>query len=421
MSEPTKGKHQHGVPLHIDRLDDGATALSLERIAFSRDGGSGDGHDEGWLQKLIFRVPQALPIQEVEPGFGALVPICLELPVSAGFIDNLFLTGDGDIVVVECKLWKNPEARREVVAQILDYAHALSSWSYQDLERATLRGARPDGQAIRGSLFGLVSDSAEVSGESRFVDAVSRNLRLGRMLLLIVGDGIREGAETLAAYLQSHAGFHFTLGLIEMPLFRLPTGGFVLQPRILARTVNIERGIVRVVEGRAIVEPAPQVGTGSAVRTSLTQERIAEAITAVAPEFPGALRAFLAMAEADGIFIEPAQKSIIVRCPGPDDRDLTLGAFDVTGRFQTYMVNWPPGALGCVDVAHDYLEELAALVGGKVRRTPKPVQWYVVTTGGQVPEAMEFLRRPEEWLVAIRDFVEAMRKAAESRVGVARS
>lgn len=415
MSKAFQGKHQHCAPLHIDRLDEGATALALERIPFSPVGG--DGHDESWLQKLIFWTPQTLPIQEVEPGFGALVPICLELPVSAGFVDNLFLTGDGDIVIVECKLWKNPEARREVVAQILDYAHALSSWGYQDFERAARRGSRPDGQAIHGSLYTLVGDSAEVGEEARFVDAVSRNQRLGRMLLLIVGDGIREGAETLADYLQSHAGFHFTLGMVEMPLFRLPTGGYVLQPRILARTVNIERGVVRVVDGKAIVEPVPQTGTGGAIRTSLTQERITETIAAVAPEFPAALRAFLAMAEPDGIFVEPAQKSIMVRCSGPDDVDLTLGSFDVNGRFQSYMVNWPPGLLGRVDVAHDYLEKLAALIGGKVKRTPNPAHWYVTTREGQVPAVMEFLRKPEEWLAVIREFVEAMRKAVESRVG----
>jgi hypothetical protein len=38
--------------------------------------------------------------------------------------------------------------------------------------------------------------------EASFVGAVARNLRLGRMLLLVVGNGIREGVETLTDYLQ---------------------------------------------------------------------------------------------------------------------------------------------------------------------------------------------------------------------------
>jgi hypothetical protein len=35
-----------------------------------------------------------------------------------------------------------------------------------------------------------------------------------------------------------------------MAVYRMPDGGFVVQPRVLARTVNIERGIVRIEGGR---------------------------------------------------------------------------------------------------------------------------------------------------------------------------
>jgi len=41
----------------------------------------------------------------------------------------------GRLAVVEVKLWRNPEARRKVVAQILDYAKELSNWDYEDLQR----------------------------------------------------------------------------------------------------------------------------------------------------------------------------------------------------------------------------------------------------------------------------------------------
>jgi hypothetical protein len=82
----------------------------------------------------------------------------------------------------------NPEARREVVAQIIDYAHCMASWSYEDLERAISRASVPDGEPRPRSLFEATHD-AEDGGEANFIDTVSRNLRLGRMLLLVVGDG----------------------------------------------------------------------------------------------------------------------------------------------------------------------------------------------------------------------------------------
>ena len=51
-----------------------------------------------------------------------------ELKTPAGPIDNFMVTPSGLPVLVECKLWRNPEARRQVVGQILDYAKELSRW-----------------------------------------------------------------------------------------------------------------------------------------------------------------------------------------------------------------------------------------------------------------------------------------------------
>ena len=57
--------------------------------------------------------------------FTGPVPICTELSTPAGAIDNFMVTPSGLPVLVECKLWRNPEGRREVIGQILDYAKEL--------------------------------------------------------------------------------------------------------------------------------------------------------------------------------------------------------------------------------------------------------------------------------------------------------
>jgi len=33
---------------------------------------------------------------------------------------------------VEAKLWRNHEARQEVIAQVIKYASDMATWSYQD-------------------------------------------------------------------------------------------------------------------------------------------------------------------------------------------------------------------------------------------------------------------------------------------------
>jgi hypothetical protein len=90
--------------------------------------------------------------------------------------------------------------------------------------------------------------------EMQFNDSLTGNLRRGRFLLLIVGDGIREGVEAIAEYLQAHAGLHFSLGLVELPIYVLPDGGRLVVPRVLARTTVITRTVVAIPDGYVLQE-----------------------------------------------------------------------------------------------------------------------------------------------------------------------
>src|SRR5260370_37408980 len=142
--------------------------------------------------------------------FSGRVPICADPNTPAGPIDNFMVTPSGLPVLVECKLWRNPEARREVVSQILDYAKELSRWSSSDVQREVSHRLKRDGNPLLDMVRAV---NPEVD-EQQFNDALTANLRRARFLLLILGDAIREGTEALADYLQLHAGFHFSLGLV---------------------------------------------------------------------------------------------------------------------------------------------------------------------------------------------------------------
>lgn len=178
------------------------------------------------------------------------VPICTKLSTPAGSIDNFMVTPSGLPVLVECKLWRNPEGRREVVGQILDYAKELSRWSSSDLQREVSRRLKRDGNP----LLEMVRAVDPRVDEMQFNDALTANLRRGRFLLLIVGDGIREGVEAIAEYLQVHAGLHFSLGLVELPVYVMPDGGRLVAPRVLAPTMIITRTVVALPAGYAIEE-----------------------------------------------------------------------------------------------------------------------------------------------------------------------
>ncbi|QND17691.1 hypothetical protein HB775_25520 (plasmid) [Rhizobium leguminosarum bv. trifolii] len=208
------------------------------------------GVSEAQVQELVHKYPRSLPIEEIDPSFKGPVAICRELMTPAGPIDNLLVTPSGLPVLVECKLWRNPEGRREVVGQIIDYAKELSRWTSSDLQREVSRRLGIPGNAM----LDLVRAVDPTVDEIAFNDALSLNLRRGRFLLLIVGDGIREGVEAIAEYLQRHAGLHFSMGLVEMPIFTLPDGGLLITPRVLARTASIERTVISVPDGHRVVD-----------------------------------------------------------------------------------------------------------------------------------------------------------------------
>src|SRR6266852_3751731 len=135
-------KSQYGLPLIVPNFTE-CPARSLVRIRFDKN--DNDGFKERWIQKLISCYPSVLPINQIEPAFTPAVSICMELPLASGFADNLYATPDGDLIVVETKLFRNPEARREVVGQLIDYAKDLSALSYEDLAKAISKAEAPDG------------------------------------------------------------------------------------------------------------------------------------------------------------------------------------------------------------------------------------------------------------------------------------
>ncbi|MBC2667473.1 hypothetical protein H7F51_18295 [Novosphingobium flavum] len=208
----------------------------------------GAARREDALRDLLLAHPAMLPVGEIDPGIGPLVPVARELNVpDVGRIDAFLVDARGHLVIVECKLWRNPQARREVVGQILDYARALARFSYEDLQREVSRATGSSGNA----LYQLVAAGAGTDGmdEAQFVDRVSRNLAAGRFLLLVVGDGITEGTQRIGEYLVAQPGLAFDFALVEMAQYAWTDGTgaeqVVVQPRLLAKTVVIERAVIR--------------------------------------------------------------------------------------------------------------------------------------------------------------------------------
>jgi len=381
----------------------GAATSALTRVHL------GKGlHDEAWLQALLHQHPGILPVADIEPGFGELVPVAREVPCGHGFVDNLYLTPAGEIVVVETKLWANPQARREVVAQALDYAAALSAMGYERFEAAV---ARALGFAAPPSLHALVADRPDALDEPAFVDAVAENLRRGRMLVIAAGDGVRREAEALASLLQGHAGAHFTFALVELAAYRVgDTETYLVVPATLARTVLVERGVVRIEDGRAtIAPPAPaREAAGAAPAQSLTEAAFYELMAARDPGLPRAIRDFLASVEPLGVYAEyRASLNLKVEREGAA-KPVNLGYVQKNGQLWTSAVGW----FAPKDAALRYIEALAAAIGGEVAAGNDWSGSYVSVDGKKAPRIEQLLpAHAEAWRRAVETLVADLREA----------
>jgi hypothetical protein len=409
---------QYGLPLVVSGLSAGSAAQSLKRVRFQ----TGE-YNERWLQELVMRHPAVLPIEQIEPAFTPAIPVCMELNVPSGYVDNLYVTPAGDLIVGETKLFRNPEARREVVGQIIDYAKDLAGWTYSDLD-AAVRKAEPAIGGARQGLFATVAATAdpEAVEESRFVDAVTRNLARGRFLLLVIGDGIQEGTEGITRFLQEHAQLHFTFGLVELAIYELPGApaslGYLVQPRIIARTFEIDRGTYAIDAGKIVFKPpvvvAGAVAGASPKRTTITEERFYEQLEESCPGIGPRLKAFAARLGDLKVRVEFGTGSLILRWRPTEDISWNLGSVTTAGKVWTEFLNSQADRAGLLDLSHKYQEQVAASVpGASVKRGATPLSWYVAKGGTYVMIA-DMLDHEVGWHKAIEDFVNAASAVVEA-------
>jgi hypothetical protein len=389
-------------------IRDGASA-PLKRLHL---GGSETDRKEKWLQELIHQHPDCIPMDQIEPGLSRLVPIRMEVGIPAGYIDNLLMTPDGDIVIVETKLWKNPEARREVVAQALDYASSLFRMDYDALEKAVLKSYIDQADQPK-SLFKLFDD-VDTLEESAFVDAVNSNLQNGRIVVVVIGDGIRTGVETLASGLQSHAGFHFTFALVELAVFEVSgTDEVVVVPRTLAQTCMIERGIVRIDDQRSEVVAAPEkVRVGmSAPRQSITSEQFLEAMRERHVELPAKLESFIEKLTNLGVYPD-FQRSLNLKWDPPAGKTVNLGYIKRDGQLWTDAAGW---FLQDPKLAKSYIEDLAVAFDGAVSYLGKTTNPYV-SVNSHAPRVETIMAKFDGWYDAIERFISNVHDQAEENI-----
>lgn len=197
---------------------------------------------EAELQRLLAESPSLISLDEIHPGSEPLIAAVREFPLPIGSVDLLAFNMDGEIAVVECKLATNPEIKRKVIGQVLEYAAYLWQMSYEELDQKIKERSGKNLAELVAPGFSTPED------EENFRRNIENNLRTGNFILMIVVDEINEELARIVNYLNVCGNTYFAFAALEMRRFQngeiemlVPHVFGSQQPKVPASNGNLKK------------------------------------------------------------------------------------------------------------------------------------------------------------------------------------
>lgn len=204
---------------------------------------------EDEFQALLGRFPQLLTdarFGEGEPRRWMLVR--REMGVtdrldggSRWSVDHLFLDQDGIPTLVEVKRATDTRGRREVVAQMLDYAaNAVSWWRVEDIAQHLEATATANGSSSQADLqtLLLLEASDEPFDPEPYWRSVQANLKSGRIRMIFVADVIFPELQRIVEFLNEQMN-PAVVAALELRSFQSGDERLIV-PRVIGQTQKAE-------------------------------------------------------------------------------------------------------------------------------------------------------------------------------------
>jgi len=162
---------------------------------------------ESHLQDLLYKYPQLLPGEQIDPSSPRRwLAISKEegLPddensANRWSVDLLLLDQDGIPTLVECKRSKNPELRRKVVGQLLEYgANARHYWKGDKLRTLFEEMCEDQNENPGEKLADFLGQDNDIE---KFWNDVDTNLHAGKLRLIFAADQIPEELKRIVEFL----------------------------------------------------------------------------------------------------------------------------------------------------------------------------------------------------------------------------
>jgi len=200
------------------------------------------------LQKFLVKYPDLLPGNQIDPDSPRnwfLVSREMSVPSEEGekgwwSLDHLFLDQDGIPTFVECKQSSDTRARREVVAQMMDYAaNASKYWSVERIRQVASERASQQDSSLDEVITEFL-DTEEESVVEEFWKKVEMNLEENSIRLLFVINEVPKELRRIVEFLNEEMK-HVEVLAVEIKRFKENIEGrAVLVPRVIGLTEKIK-------------------------------------------------------------------------------------------------------------------------------------------------------------------------------------
>ena len=205
----------------------GKKAVRVEKTPFDK---------EHKLQEYIYENPESIPIYEIKEDIKLLI-LAREFPTNSGPIDAIGVDKDGEIYIVETKLFNNPD-KRTVIAQALDYGAALwkHSANFDEFigildEHTQKMFSLRAGEKVK-EFFNL-SDEEVVA----LIDRMRANLSDGSFHFVILMDELGDRLKDLILYVNQNS--QFNIYAVELEYYKHESQEIII-PKIFGAEVKKE-------------------------------------------------------------------------------------------------------------------------------------------------------------------------------------
>ncbi|OGM97323.1 MAG: hypothetical protein A2735_03065 [Candidatus Yanofskybacteria bacterium RIFCSPHIGHO2_01_FULL_41_21] len=223
----------------------GKNAVRIDKSTFDK---------EDYLQKYIYDNPESIPLYDIKEDIRLLI-LAREFPTNSGPIDAIGIDKEGEIYIIETKLYKNPD-KRTVVAQALDYGAALWKHSSNFNEFIAILNENvqktfrvPLNQKLQ-EYFGLSEEEL-----NQQLDLVKNNLSDGILHFVILMDNLDDRLKDLILYVNQNS--QFDIYAVELEYYKHDTYEIII-PRIYG--AEVKKDIA--------------VSSSSSLRTSWNEEKL---------------------------------------------------------------------------------------------------------------------------------------------------